>query len=75
MARVMCIYDWNTGKLLKKAPIPKAEGKSISYEVEHISAGRYLVVRDYYDNKILHKINVDKYGSIEFEPKYEGEEY
>lgn len=70
----MFIWDYNTGKLLKKVPIPKADGKSISYEVEHISMSRYLVVRDYHTNKILHKINVNKYGSIEFEAKYDDEE-
>lgn len=35
---------------------------SCSYQVE----GRYLVVRDYYSNKIVHKFNVSKYGSIRF---------
>lgn len=68
--KYMFIWDYNTGNLLKKAPIPKANDKSISYEVEYIGGTRYLVVRDYYDNKILHKINVERYGSIEFEPKY-----
>lgn len=70
----MFIWDYNTGKLLKKIPIPKADGKSISYEVEYIGMGRYLVVRDYHTNQILHKINVDKYGSIEYEAKYDYEE-
>ena len=68
--KYMFIWDYNTGNLLKKVPIPKANDKSISYEVEYIGRTRYLVVRDYYDNKILHKINVERYGSIEFEPKY-----
>ena len=35
---------------------------SCRYEVE----GRFLVVRDYYTNKICHKFNVDNYGSIRF---------
>lgn len=35
---------------------------SCSYEVE----GNYLVVRDYYTNKICHRFNVQKFGSIRF---------
>lgn len=35
---------------------------SCSYQVE----GKYLVVRDYWSNKIVHRFNVEKYGSIRF---------
>lgn len=35
---------------------------SITYRVE----GKYLVVRDYYTNKVLQRFDVSKYGSIQF---------
>ena len=53
---------WN-GKLHKRS----IENKSCSYCVE----GKFLVVRDYYTNKALHRFNVEKYGSISYWVEYE----
>lgn len=49
------IKDYNTGKQLAKKSIPRAEFKSISYEVEYIGGMQYLIIRDYYTGEILHK--------------------
>lgn len=35
--------------------MPKSEGRSITYGCEYIGGFRYMVVRDYYTNEILHK--------------------
>lgn len=39
---------------------------SYRYEVE----GKYLVVRNYYTGKTIHKFDVSKYGSIRFWVEY-----
>ena len=53
--KVLVIKSYNTGEVLAKKKMPKAEGRSISYECEYIGGFRYMVVRDYYTNEILHK--------------------
>ena len=49
------IKSYNTGEVLAKKSIPKANYKSISYDVEYIGWNEYLVIRDYYTQEILHK--------------------
>lgn len=53
--KVLVIKSYNTGEVLAKKKMPKAEGHSISYECEYIGGFRYMFVRDYYTNEILHK--------------------
>lgn len=72
--KYLFIYSYNTGKLLAKKALPKAQGRSVSYEVETMGGIDYLVVRDYRTGIILHKFR--KTGtkwdcSIEYEVKYD----
>lgn len=72
--RVLVIKNYNTGEILAKKKMPKAEGRSISYRCEYIGGLEYMVVRDYYTGDILHKFK--KSGtkwdcSIEFYVEYE----
>jgi hypothetical protein len=61
----MIITSWNTGETLKKVAL-KYPDRSVTYKVEYLGARKYLVIRDYYTNDILQKIDVNNYGSIEF---------
>lgn len=49
------IKSYNTGEVLAKKSMPKANCKSISHGVEYIGWNEYLVIRDYYTQEILHK--------------------
>ena len=53
--KVLVIQSYNTGEVLATKKMPKAEGRSITYGCEYIGRFRYMVVRDYYTNEILHK--------------------
>lgn len=55
----MEIIENNTGKRHYRT---LKYGGSISFEVE----GKRLVIRGYYDNQVKQKIDVSKYGSIQF---------
>lgn len=55
----MEIIEYYTGK--RHYRTLKYSG-SITYKVE----GKHLVIRGYYDNEIKQKIDVSKYGSIQF---------
>ena len=74
--KVLVIKSWNTGEILAKKKLPKAEGHSVSFGCEYIGGFEYMVVRDYYTNEALHKFK--KSGtkwdcSIEFYVKDEEE--
>lgn len=58
--RHMCIMNYWTGKTRKVKLNAKAQGSSISYQVE----GDRLVVRDYRTGERLQSIKVD--GSVQF---------
>lgn len=49
------IKSYNTGEVLAKKSMPKANDKSISYGVEYIGGTEYLIIRDYFAQEILHK--------------------
>lgn len=53
--KTLIIKSYNTGEVLAKKKLPKAEGHSVSFGVENIGWNEYLVVRDYYTNEVLHK--------------------
>lgn len=53
--KTLIIKSYNTGEVLAKKKLPKAEGHSVSFGVEAKSWNGYLVVRDYYTNEVLHK--------------------
>lgn len=53
--KVLVIKSYNTGEVLARKKMPKAEGRSITYGCEYIGGFQYMVVRDYHTNEILHK--------------------
>lgn len=74
--KVLVIKSYNTGEVLAKKKLPKAEGCSISFGVETMGFYEYMVVRNRYTDEVLHKFK--KSGtkwdcSIEFYIKDEEE--
>lgn len=53
--KVLVIKSYNTGEVLAKKKMPKANGRSITFGCEYIGGFEYMVVRDYYTNEVLHK--------------------
>ena len=66
--KYMVIINCYSGQETKRKLNEKCQHNALSFQVEKSSSSfkKYLVVRDYFTNNILQKIDVTKMGAMEF---------
>lgn len=66
MKKYLLIKNYYGGELLAKKPIPRAQGRSVTFHSEYMDHTSFIVVRDYYTGEVLHRFRKSWNCSIEF---------